>query len=295
VACEEKGKGIGRIRLRRIPCCTTCNVTYLGALERRVESAVRGGYREFRRLPRAVMFQWLTKVFFQILYLEMRLAVDVKDPTRGTILTPEFVDDFRLEHLLLNAVRIPVHVSAPQPWSIFVVPAQTSSDNRKNFDFIDNVPNQVVAIRMNDIAVIAVLMDANAQGHFMKTYFDKLARRLRLHPIQFRELAAKAIYKRHTMNRTPTFTTVWNNKQKFIQVISLPLAGFSARPVFDGWQQSEYARVLQFYAGLPFGLSLDQLHPAPNAVATFLQRIGQRYRRLDIDSPDLEAALQVDP
>jgi hypothetical protein len=277
----------------RIPCCRTCNGTYLAALERRVESAVHGGYRAFRRLPRGVVFQWLTKIFFQILYLETRLAVDVKVPARGTILTPEFVEEFRLEHLLLNSVRIPVHASAPPPWSIFVVPTQTSADTRKNFDFLDNVPNQVVGIRMNDIAIIAVLMDANAQGRLMKRYFHRIVRRLKLHPIQFRELAAKAIYARHLMNRTPKFTTIWNDEQKFIQMISLPLAGFSAGPIFDPWKQSDYARVLQFYAGVPFGLSLDQLHPAPNTVATFLHNARNRFARLDIDSPDLVAVQQI--
>lgn len=101
----------------KIPSCKTCNGVYLGALERRIEDAVRGGYEVFKRLPRGVVFQWLTKIFFQILYLEMRLAMDVRDLNRGTILTTEFLDEFRLEHALLNSVRVPVRVSSPPPWS----------------------------------------------------------------------------------------------------------------------------------------------------------------------------------
>jgi hypothetical protein len=81
-----------------------------------------------------------------------------------------------------------------------------------------------------------------------RSYFAKLARHLRLHPLQFRELAAMAIYKRRTMNRTPKFMTVWPKDQKSFEVVSLPLGGFRAS-IFDDWHQEEYARILHFIAG----------------------------------------------
>ena len=218
----------------RVPSCKRCNGVFLGSLERRVEAAVRGGYHEFNRLPRPVVFQWLMKVFFQILYLEMRLATDVADPDGDTILTPEFVEQFKLEHLLLQLLCFPVKVAKPPPWSIFVVQTQVSSHIERNFDFLDNVANQVVAFRMGDIGVIAVLMDGNEQQQMMSAYFAKLRRTLRLHPIQFRELASCVIYKRHTMNRTPKFMTISPpDSTSAIQVVMLPLAGFSMRPIFD--------------------------------------------------------------
>jgi hypothetical protein len=276
----------------KIPSCKTCNGVYLGALERRIEDAVRGGYEAFRRLPRAVLFQWLTKIFFQILYLEMRLAMDIRNPNSGTILTPELLDEFRLEHALLNSVRVPVRVTSPPPWSIFVVPAQVSRVRERNFDFLDNLHGQVVAIRMGEVAVISALMDGHAQEAMFRSYFAKLARHLRLHPLQFRELAAMAIYKRRTMNRTPKFMTVWPKDQKSFEVVSLPLAGFSLRPIFGDWQQEEYARILHFIAGVPYGLAYDELFSPPDKVMTFLRNNRNRYTRIPIDSEPVGASSQ---
>jgi hypothetical protein len=276
----------------RVPSCKRCNGRFLGSLERRVEQAVRGGYETFKRLPRQVIFQWLTKVFFQILYLEMRLAKDVAVPDRGTILTPEFVDEFRLEHVLLNSVRVPVRIAGAPPWSIFIVPTQASTRRCRNFDFLDNTPNQVIAFRMGDVGVIAALVDGHAQEEIFRSYFRNLARRVRLHPIQFRELASKVIYKRHTMNRTPRFMTTWHEDGKWFQVLSLPVAGLSSRPVFDDWQNSEYARVLHFYVGAPFGVTYEELFVPPNHSLTFIRDARNRYKHIDIET-DLLALSSV--
>jgi len=194
-----------RYRQIRIPCCRTCNGVHLSALEGRLERAVNDGYKAFRLLPRGVLFQWVLKIFFEILYLEMRLAADVRNPSGGTILTAQFLEDYRLEHALLNSVRLPVRVAKPLPWSIFVLPAQVSSKDQRNFDFVDNLHGQVIAVRMSEVAVFAVLLDNQTQEGMFRRWFARVADRVRLHPIQFREIAAKVVYKRQTMTLTPRF------------------------------------------------------------------------------------------
>lgn len=271
----------------RVPSCKTCNGVYLGAIERRVERAVSSGYDAFKRLPKTVVFQWLTKIFFQILYLEMRLAADVKNPSAGTILNADFVEQFRLEHMLLNSVRIPTRIHGEPPWSIFVVPAQVSRRAHHNFDFLDNLHLQSTAIRMGEVAVFATLYDAHAQEQLFRGYFQRLARRVRLHPLQFRELAAKVVYKRRTLNRTPKYASVTGNGM--IDVIGLPLAGFSTRPIFDDWNQEEYALLLSFYTGLP----KEQLFHPPSSVMTFITDERNRYKNIDIETNELSPAARV--
>jgi hypothetical protein len=68
--------------------------------------------------------------------------------------------------------------------------------------------------------------------------------------------------------------------------VTAPLAGFSARPVFDDWQQPEYARVLHFYVGAPLGLDYEDLFRPPNQVLTFLHRSRNRYNRIDMASEE---------
>ena len=279
----------------RVPCCTLCNGVYLGSLERRVRTAVEGGYDIVRTLPRTVLFQWLTKIFFQILYMEMRLAADVRDPKQGSILTPEFVDNFRLEHVLLNSVRVPVELAGTLPWSIFVFATQCASDNRKNFDFLDSVYEHGIAIRMGDVGIIALLMDGHVQQQVFRDATASIARRVRLHPLQFREIAAKVAYKRQTMNRTPRFITAWNEEAGWFQVVGMSIAGLSTHPLFDAWDNRQYARVLEFYLR-EFGITYDELLAPPNQTLTFLrQGAGNRYQHIDIegDSPTTRAVTET--
>ena len=69
----------------RVPSCKRCNNVFLGALERRVRRAVEGGYEAFNTLSRPVIFQWLTKIYFQILYsyawIGISLSPDIVTPT----------------------------------------------------------------------------------------------------------------------------------------------------------------------------------------------------------------------
>lgn len=267
----------------KIPSCATCNGVYLSSLERQIETAVDGGHNAFRKLSRGAIFQWLTKIFFQILYLEMRLLADVRNPTAGTIVKRELLEEFRLEHVLLNSTRMPVKVSRPEPWSIFVVRTQKLKRNSDNFDFVDNLVGQGIAIRMSDIGVVALLNDAHAQAATFSDTFTNMSRRLTLHPIQFRELAAKAFYKRYTMNRAPKFTTWWSGDRKRVQVVTHHIAGLSSKPIFDPWSQEEYAGLLHKMVGGWCGLTMEQMFEPPDKVMTFLRR-GRRYTHIPIDA-----------
>jgi hypothetical protein len=252
---------------------------------------VNSGYEEFRRLPRGIVFQWVLKIFFETLYLEMRLAADVRNPSGGTILTPRFLEDYRLEHALLNSARVPVRVGKPLPWSIFVLPAQVSSKAHRNFDFVDNLHGQVIAIRMSEVAVFAVLLDNQTQEGMFRRWFARVADRVRLHPIQFREIAAKIVDKRQTMTLTPQFMTVWPENRSGLQVVPFPPGGLSGGAAFRQWNQREFAVLLQVFIRDFSGQSLDELYEVPNRVMTFL-RNGRRYVNSPIDGDVIDAAMQ---
>jgi hypothetical protein len=270
-----------RYRQIRVPCCSTCNGSYLSSLESRIEQALDAGYSVFRKLPQGTVFQWLAKIFYQVLYLETRLAHDRTVPKDGPILKPEFLEQLRVLHMLLNSVRIKTRLVGFPPWSIFVLPAQTSSKRERNFDFVDNVPLATIALRIGDTAILAALQDGHAQDLGYRNYFARIARRVRLHPFQFRELAVSLACKQLTMQRSPKY--LFTTDARGINFVTLPVAGMSTLPVFGDWDHEAYARGISFFLGVPFEIAYQ-----PPQMWSCLHDNG-RYRHIDIDSvPPLE-------
>ena len=73
----------------------------------------------------------------------------------------------------------------------------------------------------------------------------------KLHPLQFYELGARIFYKATLFNRTPKYIIMKHADHDGINVMQMPLAGLSARPVFNEWQHPAYAEVLSAFTGYP--------------------------------------------
>jgi hypothetical protein len=273
----------------RIPCCRKCNNEHLSILENTVERAVTAGFDAFAKLPDVVAFQWLTKIFVQILRLETRLPLERSTPDVGFIVAQETLDDFALCHWLLSSVRrsISLQIADGQLWSIFRFRCQESTkDVRTNFDFMDNVPRLGIAIRMGQIGLVASLQDCGANWAIGRTYWRRIAKAVSLHPYQFREIACSVFYKQHTMTRLPKFVTVFEPTPL---VIALPLQGLSQAPIFGDWDQAMYGRLLASYLPIDF----DPEAAARGQAWTFIRDARKRFVHLPIDGP--ENAIAIEP
>lgn len=100
---------------------------------------------------------------------------------------------------------------------------------------------------MGEIGIIAVLQDCEAT-YQLKDLIDH-HRDIDLHPLQFREMTAKILYKRFLMNRTPKFI----NSQigETTQTSLFSLQGMSDKPIFDDWDNDEYSLLLSSITGVP--------------------------------------------
>jgi len=259
----------------KVPCCKGCNTKSLAKLEVKVEKATRGGYRSFCRLPRKILFLWLQKIFYQILYMEFRLVIDRSGKLRGTILTKQDLERFRMSHLFLQSVRIKTKFHKPVPWSIHVFKVQKYPATELNFDFKDNILLHTIAIRMNDIGIVACLQDNRAHQNNFGSHFAKIGK-IPLHPVQLDEITAMMFYKTSLLNRTPKYLTMFAKDR--LEVISMPLQGMSSKPIYDQSSQEEYAKYLSFYCKIPFA---DCYQP-PDKVWSILYDELHRLRRLNI-------------
>ena len=137
-----------------VPCCKTCNNKYIGRIDRKIAAAVKGGFDEFVKLDEVLVFQWLSRILYSILYLEV---ITPRDPRfkRRKILKKTFFKSLETVYIFLNSVRIKAEFHKPYPWSIFIFKVQTHSDAQFNFDFKDNPIMLTIAVRMGDIGIVA--------------------------------------------------------------------------------------------------------------------------------------------
>lgn len=221
-----------------IPCCKTCNGVYLARLERRIQLAHDSGINAFRKLPPYMVYQWGAKIFYGLLYRELSLYLDRSNPALGKIFTPEELENYSLLHWFLQSIRLPFIFRGFLPWSLFIVRTLDFPDQR-NFDYTDSYQHMVFSIRMGEIGLILCLEDGAFQQYEGKEFYEEM-NMLSLHPLQFLELVAKAIYYSILQKRTPTFTGAPYPSRTNIptQVIC------TGHPRIGQWDDVAYALVL---------------------------------------------------
>ena len=226
-----------------VPCCQQCNNESLSSLELMMQKALNKGYQEIRSVDPLVIYQWVAKIFYGILFKELSLLAERKDPTKGTITDPEMLERYSVIHMFLQSTRMPFEFHGFRPWSLFVVEILDNPEEG-DFDYLDDLGGPLMALQTNGVGIIAVLDDGGAQELRFNEFLGKFDG-VKLHPIQFLELVTMVQYGARLLNRVPKymFTASGGDSQKRT-VISLPLQGFSSKPIFDEWDQREFAAFL---------------------------------------------------
>ncbi len=246
----------------KIPCCSACNHGPLAELEARVAEAHADGFEGFAQLDRRDLFLWLAKIYYGLMFREVLLPADRTDPDSEPILPPDIFEELRMHHLLLQAIRGAVRWRG-FPASIFLFRCQVHPDPRFGFDYRDSFLDPFLALRLGQVAVLANLQDWGAMEDQAIADFET-AKTLELHPVQFIQLAAQATYISTLFNRTPKHVVVLD--RDVLDVITLPLAGFSGKPLFDSFDPAEYA---EFLAAAMF-VGVDEVMGG-DGIRTYLQ------------------------
>jgi hypothetical protein len=250
-----------------VPCCTSCNTACLSKLEEAVCEAFRQSPSAFMALDERILFLWVAKMFFGLLYKELSLPLDRASPSKDTIVTEDLLRAFTAFHHLLQSARTSTSYSAGKPWSLFL--ARVRLRDGEEFYFHDNVDQVCFMMRLGGVGVIASLYDNGATGHYWRELYER-TRGTTLEPIQFDELAAMVFYARRLLNRTPKTVTVWHDSEApKPQVFSLPYMGFSAKPIFDEWNPRHYAAILHPFMS-KWGFRFEDLYKPPNQVLSWI-------------------------
>jgi hypothetical protein len=271
----------------KIPCCSQCNNVHLSAVDRQVSEAVEKGADAVRHLDPLTLHIWLAKTFYGILYREAFLKRDLRSKKKATIFPRYWLRHFRLLHFSLQGARFPMVAEAMQPEvafplsSVFIFDTYNPPKMEARFDFRDTLSPMAVSIRMGRVAIIAVFSDGGTLGHELAatTFWQNLQGRT-LHPLQFVELTARIVYHASLFARDPGYLV--ETKDDVTLINQLPIQGLSKAPMYREWVGDDFVEVLW---GLMRqqrpGLTIEDLHPAPNMVRSFL--FGPEGQFVDID------------
>lgn len=176
-----------------IPCCKACNQRVLAPFERRMSAAVRSGYAAVARLDRQLVYLWLLKVYYGMMYRQLWLAHDRRAPTANPIMPKDYFDQYFWGlHMCLQTLR--KVVSMPRlPGSLFLFRAQEHASGILRWDYHDSIAVPFVSIRMGPVALMATFHDHGSIERRLDPRFGA-AQRIALHPTQYLELTALVLW-----------------------------------------------------------------------------------------------------
>lgn len=247
-----------------VPCCSSCNNDHLSRIEDSLSATVDRGRSAVVALGPKLLFLWLGKIFYAILYKELMLLRERADPYAGTIISEDFIRQYRSHRLLLQQARGILALDGFQPGSLFVFEAQPIPHSDQTWDLTDHVHGMAIGVRIGRVCLIAALGDGAAQQKFDAAFYEQYYD-LPLHPIQFRELFARVAYRSTLATRVPKYIT-GPDGHGGLTTFQLPLGGLSDKPAFEDWIPFNYARVLAAYTAVP----LEQVYEPPDLVRTWL-------------------------
>lgn len=187
----------------KVPCCKACNEKMSAKIEKPMEQAVEGGYENFENIDRNIVFQWLNKLSYGILYKEAMLLRERGIIEGGYIVPHEIANELHMKYVfLISVINDTEYIYSPYSLLVFKV-----KKNEKNpYWGYDGFMHPVLCMNMNDIGIIAHLQDNKFNEDFFKEnekMNDLLSREL--HVMQFREVCARFLYKSSLFIRNPAY------------------------------------------------------------------------------------------
>jgi hypothetical protein len=193
----------------KIPCCKSCNSIMAHEFESPISELVRNGYEAIMNHLRTDgprrLFIWLNLVFLKA-HLRDNMLPLYPDRRKGPeLLSSAYAwEDLHHVHCVARSFYSGTVLDASAYGSLIIVPAKVSNQFTL-FDYKDTYNGQTLFLRMDRIAIFAVLNDAGAANSIAKNMISKVDGPLS--PIQLREIFAHLVYVNRSLVKRPTFMT----------------------------------------------------------------------------------------
>lgn len=258
----------------KVPCCNNCNNNYLNKLvEKPIEEAVKGGYKDFIKLDKKIIFQWLAKLSYGMLFKELSLAIDRKNQALGKILEAEHLEKFKMLFVFLRTILHNAIFSQVKPWSMLIF--HIIDEETPQYDAQDLIFTNCFFMRMNDIGIVCNMQDGSYNEQFFKEHMSDFLN-IPIKDIQFREICARFLYKSSLMFKQPSFLIqIPSEENNRMDIVTIETGGI----VYNDWSQYEYAKVLEKYFK-PYKIPFENIYYDDDHVITFLHNEDWTIKRL---------------
>lgn len=249
-------------------------------LENSIRNAFNSGYEEIVKLDELLIFQWVAKTVYGIIFKEIQTAIVQQNAQgEGFNMSQGLIHKFSMLHTMLQSLIKPVHLDGFKPWSIFVCPVQNVENE---FSYRDEINSLTFSLRMKDFGIIVSLQDNGANKIYHNEVWEHIKGKT-LHPIQFEELCGKIYYSAYLFNRLPEYHIMSAVGETYIE--AMPLRGMSSKPLFDDWQNKTYGQVLENF-WKKWGFLLLEIIKNPEKPMSFL--FDENGNFMNADLIDLE-------
>lgn len=232
-------------------------------LEQKIELAFAQGYKGISALPELYLFNWIGKLMYSFLYIEMQGAIRLNQLSGdGMNMSQGLMHKFGNLHTMLQSMYRKVTFENFTPWSIVIVPLK---ETNTAFSFRDEINTLTFSLKFKDFGIIACLQDNGTNKRYHQEIIDSIKDQS-LSEQQFEEIAARFFYSAYLFNRLPEYTIM--PVDDVIYIDAMPLKGMQNKPLFDAWAHKTYAQVLENF-WKPWGHTLFEIIKDPVAPMSY--------------------------
>lgn len=249
----------------KVPCSTEVLDNFIQPLEEKIAHAFSIGYEAVAKLPEVDLFNWIGKLMYSFIYIEMNAAIKQQQLSGdGMNMSQGLMHKFGHLNTMVQGIYRDVVYDDFCPWSIVVVPLAESDHY---FSFRDEINTLTFSLKLKDFGIIACLQDNGTNKVYNAELLESI-KGLALSEQQYEELCARFFYSAYLFNRLPEYTVMPVDGTVYME--AMPLRGNQMKPLFDVWQHKTYAQVLENF-WKPWGQTLFEIIKDPTAPLSFFE------------------------
>ncbi len=246
-----------------VPCNTTVLTQFITPLENKIADAFSKGYAGVTALPALDLFNWIGKLMYSFLYIEMQGAIRLQQlNSDGMNMSQGLMHKFSNLHTMLQNIYTNVEFENFTPYSIVIVPL---ADADTAFSFRDEINTLTFSLKFKDFGIVACLQDNGTNKIYHQNILNEL-KNTTLSAQQFEEIAARFFYSAYLFNRLPAYNIL--PVDGVIYIDAMPLQGTQNKALFDVWMYKTYGQVLENF-WKPWGHTLFEIIKNPNAPMSY--------------------------
>lgn len=236
-------KSVSTFSQLTIPCCDSCNINHVIPLEQEIAQAAEKGMTGFKDLSEQKLFQWIGKMFYGTLVMELIKEADpLIMPEYAVSENPKMQGKFQSFFMVLQSLRIPMVFSDFMPCSLFFLEIDPTEDELP-FEYQDELTTMAFSIKLGSVAIVCTLLDNGIIKRALGKFY-KITEGQKLHPVQLAEFKARVFYAAYIFNVVPDYF-IRPGKPGDEQLILDTLIDDVTAEVFNPWEMTAYAHMLE--------------------------------------------------